>query len=153
MEVLSLFIVFIGWVAFSLFEGLEEAYTINYRDSFDKGYDKNLHPLWTGQRLVVGIVFCILLLIILKVWYIVLLVGVGMICSFPFYHEGVYYLRMNQLNGSYPKKWKTNQNSSNAKISIQAYRIRFIFMILGVVAFILSFILFHLSIVSFYVLD
>lgn len=145
MGFIALLVVFVGWIVFSLFEGREEAHTIDFRDFSDKNYKKNLHPLWVGQRLVVGIVFCALLFIIVKVWYIVLLVGIGMIWSFPFFHEGSYYSYINKLNGSYPRKWKTNQNNSNAKFSIQSYRIRLVFMLVGLGVFILSIVLFYVS--------
>jgi len=108
---------------YSGLEGDREGYHYHYANKTDEK-KKNLHPLFFCQRSAVAIValclgFSPLMLL-------------GLAFTFPFIHDGFYYIRREKLRpGTYPKGFTSNSTTSTAKIEIP-YEWRFVLFIIGI---------------------
>jgi hypothetical protein len=96
------FIYLIGWIIYSLVEGIREGY---YFDSNPKLPKYNIHALFSIHRLIV-------LMIAWQHWT----VSVSFIFIFPFFHDGAYYFTRNILNKNIYKKgfWDSPSPTSTA---------------------------------------
>lgn len=109
------------WILFSLIEGTREGYLFAYRDSDDPGYMKDLHPLFTLQRAIVVIALLLPFLFLAR-WYFLPIAALAFACVFPLVHDGFYYMTRNSLEKSiYPEGFRTDDNTSTAKISIKSF--------------------------------
>jgi hypothetical protein len=121
MTVLILILAPALWLAYSLMEGTREGFLYAYRDADDPGYAKNLHPLFTAQRAVVVLALLLPMLVISK-WYFAPIAALSWMMVFPLVHDGFYYMTRNDLDGSvYPDRFRTNRNTSTAKISFESF--------------------------------
>jgi len=104
---MTITIKFIMWLIFAFFAGLIEAYLFHYWVKVEK-VNKNLHPYFFVQRLLVGI--AILLPFDIFDW-IELLKFLGLLLAFAltfsFIHNGTYFIYRNKLNPNiYKLKFK-----------------------------------------------
>ena len=108
---------------FSGLEGDREGYHYHY-ESQVAGKKKNIHWLFLTIRvLVVGVV-------ILLGFSPLMLLGIAF--TFPFVHDGFYYVRREKLRpGTYPKGFTSNSTTSTAKIEIP-YEWRLVLFIVGI---------------------
>ena len=119
------------WVAFTLLTATFEARYYNYTSMVDVKFDA--HPLLTCMRLSV-----LIPLLIIAGWQS----GLCYVFIFPFFHDGMYYLRRNKLNrANYPKKWFAQSVTSTAKLTkFFTPIVRTVFAILGITGLILIYI-------------
>ena len=109
-------IAYILWILFSVYEGKREAYYFSFKMKASvaqrQGYKINEHFMFTIQRLFV-------LLLSVIPFYDGLINGIlltsAMMFCFPFFHDGMYYLTRNKLDGIYNKKWWDQSVSSSAE--------------------------------------
>jgi len=123
---MTLFIFILVSLLLWLYSGLEgdrEGYHYHYESKISEK-KKNLHGLFLIQRSTVAI--------------IVLLLGfsplmlLGLAFTFPFIHDGFYYIRREKLRpGTYPKGFTSNSTTSTAKIEIP-YEWRLVLFIIGI---------------------
>jgi len=124
------------WLAFAVYAGAEEAIIYTYRDSEDPAYAKDWHKFYTGFRLLVFAMLA-LLLVSWFTWYYIGLYAVFCVLVFPYMHDGTYYVMRRRISGAYSNGWRTNGNTSTARISIQKHTTRLWLFIAGLAAYIL----------------
>lgn len=118
MIIAILIILPVLWLIYAALEGVKEGYLYNYRDENDLAYGKDLHPLFTFQRVAVIAIAAIPLLIPGK-WYFAPIALVGLALVFPLVHDGYYYLTRNKIDETiYPQGFFTDRSTSTAKISL-----------------------------------
>jgi len=134
MNILMVVLAPILWIGFAILEGIREGYFYNYRDTKDLEYSKDLHPLYTMQRSVMAIGLCLGLAIIGGWWSLLALASFGLV--FPLFHDGFYYVTRNNIDSKiYPDRFKTDKNTTTAKISVQRFAWRLVAAIGGVIAY------------------
>lgn len=110
------------WIYMGI-EGDREGYHYHY-ESQVSGKKKNLHGLFLIQRSTLATI-----IIFLGFSPLMLL---GLAFTFPFIHDGFYYVRREKLKpGTYPKGFTSNSTTSTAKIEIP-YEWRLVLYIIGI---------------------
>lgn len=108
---------------YSGLEGDREAYYYHYANKTDEK-KKNLHPLFFVHRLVFAMAPIFLGFPPLMLF--------GLAFTFPFIHDGFYYIRREKLRpGTYPQGFTSNSTTSTAKIEIP-YEWRLVLFIIGI---------------------
>lgn len=123
------------WIAYSIIEGIEDGYLYAYRDSGDKGYNKDLHPLFTVQRGAV-LLMAYIAFIPVSTWYFAIIPLLAFAFVFPIIHDGFYYWQRHWIDETvYPHGFVTDGNTSTAKFSIESPIIRYFFALAGCVIY------------------
>ena len=104
------------WVLFSILEGRREAFYFSYKMkasiTLQKGLKTDEHVMFTIQRVFV-------LALAATACYSNLLntslILFSLMLSFPFFHDGMYYVTRHDLDGIYNKRWFDQSTTSTAK--------------------------------------
>ena len=133
METFILVIIPVLWVVYSILEGIREGFMFAWKQGGEYGAKKNLHPAFAVQRGTVLLNALIPYLLTFTWWQSAMFI-VGMACWFPLVHDGCYYeTRLQISNGDiYPRGFFTNDNNSNAKISIKQFSGRIMLAFAGI---------------------
>lgn len=97
-------IVLVEWALYACVEGFREAHYYHSAVKTGDSDKRNLHPLFFKQRLLVAMVFALAsksALIIIPIAFV-----------FSYFHNGYYFMTMNNLNELiYKKRWKAEKPS------------------------------------------
>ena len=100
------------WIVYICIEGYREAWYFYNQVNNKNGIKKELHPIFTIQRITV---FTLLLLIIKSIlWYKLLMITIALTILSPFFHDGSYYYFRNKIDNAYPKGWLSQSTTSTA---------------------------------------
>ena len=123
------------WIVFALISGLLEAYYFSavYNKVINKA--SYVHEKFTLVRGLVAV--CILYLFTGITWQ-VLFIGASLMVIFPFFHDGVYYMTRNKLDGVYPLGFRDHSTTSDAKFNFD-YNQRWWLVWFGFLLFIIQF--------------
>lgn len=130
-QVLNMLLVFIVWCFYCVWEGTREAYyyhvasltTVNVNGKY------NLHFLYTIQRVLV-ITLCLLAC---GAKFPAMMEVFSLVYLFPYFHDGAYYCKRNDLNPIiYKKRWRDDSSTSTAKYEIK-YKARLFMFVFGIV--------------------
>lgn len=126
-----LLLLFIGY---AILAGAIEAYLYHFQftrpaqNIFNSKENKDLHPMYMVQRLVVGIGF-----VHGEGFFTGLMLLIGLAFTFPLMHDGAYYEIRHWLNpNTYPKGWKSESTTSTAKMEFDL-KTRIIMFAIGVI--------------------
>lgn len=114
------------FIVFSLFVGYLEAY-------FWASHPK-VHQRWSHIALTILRAIVVIPVLYYEGWLNVL----GLMCMFPFLHDGAYYQTRNYINPKvYPKGWKDESFTTGALISL-SFPVRCAFALAGILFIILG---------------
>jgi hypothetical protein len=136
------------WIIYSLIEGYREAYYWHHKmhsDDYTVNREKNLHPIFTVQRMVMMVVLLYAMSTTINI-YGTLMILFGNILIFPFLHNGIMYLTRNNLSRIrypndeskwiYGKKWLAQSTTSTAVLTKYfTPLIRVVLLIVGVLIY------------------
>jgi len=104
---------YIIWIAFASISGILEG---DYWSRVSHGFRTKTgheHTLWTILRFIIA---SILVFWLYQDYGTNGLLGyLTFACMFPFFHDGYYYMRRNDLDGVYPLRFKDKSTTSTAK--------------------------------------
>lgn len=109
-------IAYLLWVVYSILEGKREAYYFSYKMRTSLAQKKpakviNEHVMFTYQRMLVVALACVSCY---TDWVNAILVVACLGASFPFFHDGMYYVTRKELDNLYPKGWFDQSTTSTA---------------------------------------
>jgi hypothetical protein len=132
------FIVLI-WVAYSCLTGIKDGYLYHYANTSTAQSKKDLHPLFTAERAVVGSGLTYNYFIyehpttMIGIASGILLFGISLMLIFSFFHNGCYLTTRNRLQPDlYPKKFFDDSNTSMSKMEF-SYKVRTTLFIAGII--------------------
>ncbi len=99
------------WIMLCLLWGMIEAHYFFYQNTSQSNDKYNPHYLFVLVRSIV----LIFIWITVKDWKSVLCL-IGM---FSFFHDGMYYVQRNKIDGAYPKKWFDQSTTSSSWFDIK----------------------------------
>lgn len=112
----------IMWIVFSVLEGVREGL---YFDSNPRLLRFNVHVLFSLQRLTV-----LVILALQYKWWLILILGNMLV--FPFFHDGMYYLTRHLLNrDNYPKGFWDNPSKTSTAIMDFNLPSRIVLLLIG----------------------
>lgn len=136
----SLIILNVIWVAYSILEGFREGFFWHFKTNSRRECKFEIHPIFSLQRSFVLSILGICLYHTIGIYSIISILSMMLI--FSFFHNGTYYYTRNKLDDKvYPLRWTAQSTTSTAIMTkIMTYRNRTIFMILGVLAQVFTYI-------------
>lgn len=130
-HIMQMFIVFVLWMFYCLYEGIREAYYYHATSLTGINKSHNLHLLYTIQRTIV----LILCFFATGAKFSSMVELFALAYMFPYMHDGSYYSKRNDLNVLiYPRRWKDDSTTSTAKFEIK-YKGRMLMFICGLIIF------------------
>ena len=133
MILLSLLIINLIWIGYSLTEGVREGFYWHYENQSKKVCDFNVNPMFNIQRIIVLLLVNSVLVNIIG--YYSILSSLCMILMFSFFHNGTYYYTRNKLNERYyPKRWTDESKTFPPYAPLLSYNKRTILMSIGFLA-------------------
>ena len=137
-------ILFILWCTYMSFEGYREGAYFHYLYKAGGEYTDE-HIEWTIQRLIVGIVFYLCAVFYDMNLIFTLALGFSLVLSSPFWHDGLYYWKRNELNPDIYKKgfWDNTTTPRGWITKICTPLLRTLYFILSIIIFV-----FYLTITS-----
>jgi hypothetical protein len=109
-------LVYLLWVLYSIYEGQREAFYFSFKMKASVNMQQSLrrdeHVMFTIQRILVATMCG---MIGFDGWINCFLLVFALACSFPFFHDGQYYVVRGKLDGIYPKGWFDQSTTSTAK--------------------------------------
>ena len=113
---MSALFVYILWILFAIYEGQREALYFSYKMKatlqIQRSLKRDEHVMFTIQRSVVAAIASIASYTTL---FDCALFIISMAFSFPFFHDGMYYVTRERLDGIYKKGWFDQSTTSTAK--------------------------------------
>lgn len=108
---------FILWQLNAYFEGYIEGYLYYFATRTGKEF-KNLHPIFTVVRAIVGLCAIMASLSVgdyLFNWKVILLLSLSFVGTFSYWHNGKYYVTRHKLDTTkYALGWKDKSTTSRA---------------------------------------
>ena len=105
MVLITLIIMNLIWIGYSLTEGIREGFYWHYENISRKVCDFDINPVFNLQRALVLLISGGFMVQILG-WYSLFSL-LSMILMFSFFHNGTYYYTRNKLSDkTYEKGWK-----------------------------------------------
>ena len=133
MIALTLIIMNVLWIGYSLSEGIREGFYWHYENKSKKVCDFNVNPIFNLQRVIVLILSGGFLLHTLSHYSILNILC--MILMFPFFHNGTYYYTRNKLDSSvYKKRWIDESITFPPLSPLMGYKKRTFLMSIGILA-------------------
>jgi hypothetical protein len=136
------------FVIYAQIEGFREAAYYFNRIQASHPDKKDLHKLFSIQRLLVVVIGCVGLMgmkIEVMPMLSMVILGISMALIFPFVHDGRYYATRNDLDKTtYIKRWKDQPSPSSTSLMDKSniastYSARLRLMIVGIVMAVASF--------------
>jgi hypothetical protein len=133
MVLITLIIMNLIWVGYSLTEGIREGFYWHYENISKKVCDFDVNPVFNLQRALVLLISGGFMVQILG-WYSLLSL-LSMILMFSFFHNGTYYYTRNKLSGkTYEKGWKDESRTFPPFTPLMTYNKRTLAMGIGILA-------------------
>jgi hypothetical protein len=133
MVLITLIIMNLIWVGYSLTEGIREGFYWHYENISKKVCDFDINPVFNLQRALVLLISGGFMVQILG-WYSLLSL-LSMILMFSFFHNGTYYYTRNKLSGKiYEKSWKDESRTFPPFTPLMTYNKRTLAMGIGILA-------------------
>lgn len=133
MALITLFLMNLLWISYSLTEGVREGFYWHYENKSKRVCDFDVNPMFHLQRFLVLILSGGFMVHALG-WYSLLSLG-SIILMFGFFHNGSYYYTRNKLDKEvYPKRWKDESKTFPSLSILMSYNKRTIAMCLGILA-------------------
>lgn len=133
MVLITLIIMNLIWVGYSLTEGIREGFYWHYENISKKVCDFDVNPVFNLQRALVLLISGGFMVQILG-WYSLLSL-LSMILMFSFFHNGTYYYTRNKLSGKiYEKGWKDESRTFPPFTPLMTYNKRTLAMGIGILA-------------------
>jgi hypothetical protein len=133
MVLITLIIMNLIWVGYSLTEGIREGFYWHYENISKKVCDFDINPVFNLQRALVLLISGGFMVQILG-WYSLLSL-LSMILMFSFFHNGTYYYTRNKLSGKiYEKGWKDESRTFPPFTPLMTYNKRTLAMGIGILA-------------------
>ena len=133
MVLLTLIIMNLIWIGYSLTEGIREGFYWHYENISRKVCDFDINPVFNLQRALVLLISGGFMVQILG-WYSLFSL-LSMILMFSFFHNGTYYYTRNKLSGkTYEKGWKDESRTFPPFTPLMTYNKRTIAMSIGILA-------------------
>lgn len=109
-------LIYILWVMYMSLEGYTEAIYFHFCYN-SSSYDyTNEHEIWTIQRIVVGLAFMLAIIFFDYELLLCLEMFAAIVLSAPFFHDGFYYFKRNQLNNFIYKRKFFDQTTTPRSI-------------------------------------
>jgi hypothetical protein len=113
---MAIAIVYLLWILFAVYEGKREAFYFSFKMKSSltqqKSYKMDEHGMFTIQRLFVASIACIACY---NNWVNCIFILLSFMACFPFFHDGMYYVTRQKLDGIYKKGWFDQSTTSTAK--------------------------------------
>ena len=133
MVLMTLIMMNIVWIGYSLTEGIREGFYWHYENISKKVCDFDVNPLFNLQRALVLLISGGFMVHSLG-WYSLLSL-LSMILMFSFFHNGTYYHTRNKLGCKiYEKGWKDESKTFPQLTPLMTYNKRTITMSIGILA-------------------
>ena len=133
MVLITLIIMNLIWIGYSLTEGIREGFYWHYENISKKVCDFDVNPVFNLQRALVLLISGGFMVHILG-WYSLLSL-LSMVLMFSFFHNGTYYYTRNKLSGkTYEKGWKDESRTFPPFTPLMTYNKRTIAMGIGILA-------------------
>ena len=133
MVLITLIIMNLIWIGYSLTEGIREGFYWHYENISRKVCDFNINPIFNLQRSLVLLISGGFMVYNLG-WYSLLSL-LCMVLMFSFFHNGTYYYTRNKLSGKiYEKGWKDESRTFPPFTPLMTYNKRTIAMGIGILA-------------------
>jgi hypothetical protein len=133
MVLITLIIMNLIWVGYSLTEGIREGFYWHYENISKKVCDFDVNPVFNLQRALVLLISGGFMVQILG-WYSLLSL-LSMVLMFSFFHNGTYYYTRNKLSGKiYEKGWKDESRTFPPFTPLMTYNKRTLAMGIGILA-------------------
>lgn len=133
MVLITLIIMNLIWVGYSLTEGIREGFYWHYENISKKVCDFDINPVFNLQRALVLLISGGFMVQILG-WYSLLSL-LSMILMFSFFHNGTYYYTRNKLSGKiYEKGWKDESRTFPPFTPLMTYNKRTLAMGIGILS-------------------
>lgn len=133
MVLITLIIMNLIWIGYSLTEGIREGFYWHYENISRKVCDFDINPVFNLQRALVLLISGGFMVQILG-WYSLFSL-LSMILMFSFFHNGTYYYTRNKLSGkTYEKGWKDESRTFPPFTPLMTYNKRTIAMGIGILA-------------------
>lgn len=132
MEVVSKIIILAIWIIYSIYEGKREAYYYQAINVFNLKRP-NIHWIYALQR---G-----LFLIAIGVGLSSIIIPISLAFIFPFFHDGFYYMKYNDLLPTTYQKRFIDESTTSTAIMEFSWRWRCVMFIIGMLLLILNIII------------
>ena len=133
MVLITLIIMNLIWIGYSLTEGIREGFYWHYENISKKVCDFDVNPVFNLQRALVLLISGGFMVQILG-WYSLLSL-LSMVLMFSFFHNGTYYYTRNKLSGKiYEKGWKDESRTFPPFTPLMTYNKRTLAMGIGILA-------------------
>lgn len=131
MIIITLLLVNLIWIAYSMIDGFREGFYWHYRNNSRRTCEFEINRIFSLQRSLVILLISGFLVHILG-WYS-LISTISMIMLFSYFHNGTYYLTRNKLDDKmYPMRWKDESKTLPVFYSgLMKYNKRTGLMVLG----------------------
>ncbi len=129
MEIINKLITLVIWIIYSSYEGKREAFYYQVVGIF--GLKRpNIHWMFVIQRT--------LFLIVIGLFLNSIVIPVSLFIIFPFFHDGFYYMKYNDLYPNiYKRRFEAESDSSTAIFEF-SFLARSLMLIIGTVLFLLN---------------
>ena len=131
MVLLILLLTNILWVIYSLTEGVREGFYWHYENKNKRVCEFNVNRIFNLQRLVVILLVGVFLNQVIGTYSLSFILG--MILTFPFFHNGTYYHTRNKLDSNiYCKGWTDESKTYPSFSTLTKYKERTIALSIGI---------------------
>lgn len=133
MALLTLLIVNIIWIIYSMSEGFIEGFYFHFKTNSRRDCQFEINQVFSLQRILVLFLISGYLVHVLG-WYSLTVIK-SLVLIFSFFHNGTYYLTRNKLDDRmYPLKWKDASRTFPVFYSgLTTYKRRAFCMVLGII--------------------
>lgn len=131
MILLTIILMNILWIGYSLTEGIREGFYWHYENKSKKFCDFDVNPMFHLQRILILFISGGFMVHTLG-WYSLLNLA-SMMLMFMYFHNGSYYCTRNKLDSNvYYEGWKDESKTSPKLSVLTKYSYRTVFMCVGV---------------------